>query len=220
MEKNKFVCKNCGYCCRNFGKSKTLPLFEFEIPKIEEKAKNLQKTVVFIPENILIDKKSGTLFCMNYGMAVMPCPFLEKSGDNKQTCSIYPDRPLICRKFPLEKNPLFHKLKKSNFFDCDYFDSDEILKSIKKGNRCSNNEQTKKQFTEIFGKEIWEASLTVDKIKDKLNKNLSRLEELKKIEIASGEWIDTKGKEIIGVFEFLKKIKDKHNIKIHKGDLS
>ena len=104
-DNQRFECRRCGYCCSNFGKSRTLPVFEFEIPGLKERAKQEGVVLVFVPENVFLDKRSGQLFCLNYGMAVMPCPFLiENKG--LHGCSIYKNRPLICRKFPLEKNPL------------------------------------------------------------------------------------------------------------------
>ncbi len=213
MFKNKttFKCKECGCCCKYFGLSKTLPVFSFEIPKLQKQAKKHNKKIIFVPENILLDKKSGILFCLNYGMANMPCPFLEQS-ERKSKCLVYVHRPLICKKFPLEKNPLFHEIKKGSFFDCDNLNSDKVLKYIKKKNRCLNNKQIEKQFIEIFGKEIWKASLEIDKIKTRINKKLKRLEKSKDIDICNMDWIDIKKYKVIDVFEFLE-IQKRNTIK-------
>ena len=219
MEKNLkkclFECQRCGYCCQNLGKSKTIPVFGFEIPELEKQAKKQKKALVFTPENMLLDRKSGQLFCLNYGLAIMPCPFLrkEKNKTNLFGCSIYDYRPLICRKFPLEKNPFFHDLSKSMFFDCDYLNPDKILKFIKNKTGCLNNlnkkpKIMKKEFIGIFGKETWDASLKIDGIKYVINSKLEKLEREGKIDIVSMDWIDVnKYKNIIDVFEFLKKQK-------------
>lgn len=202
----KFECQRCGYCCRDFGGSKTLPVFEFEIPGLKYQAKKKKSVLVFVPENIFLDKKSGQIFCLNYGLSNMPCPFLTKN-QGVFGCSIYENRPLICRKFPLEKNPLFHEITKESFFDCDNLYADKTLSCVQKENNCLNNKQVEKQFIEIFGKNVWNASLGVDKIKLRINKELKELEVLEKIEPVSVDWIDSKNPEIIGVFEFLDKYK-------------
>lgn len=207
-----FECRRCGYCCSDFGKSKTLPVFEFEIPILKKQAKNKGIVLVFVPENIFLDKKSGGLFCLNYGMAVMPCPFLIKEK-KFYSCSIYKNRPLICRKFPLEKNPLFHDIKKSSFFDCNYLNSERLLKFVEKENRCLNTENKKSQdkiqklFIEIFGKGVWDSSFKVDKIKTIIKKRLKELDKQGKTEITSVDWIDVKKHNVRGVFEFLEKLK-------------
>jgi len=205
--KNCFECNRCGYCCSYFGKSKTLPVFEFEIFGLIKEAKKKGITLVFVPENILLDKKSGKLFCMNYGMSVMPCPFLAKNK-GVYGCSIYENRPLICRKFPLEKNPVFHGIKKHSFFDCPNLDSDKILDRLNKTD-CLNNKnpkRVKEEFIGIFGKEIWKSSLNIDKIKSEISKKLKNLEKKGKTEIVSIGWIDVKSHDIIGVFEFFRQI--------------
>lgn len=225
-----FKCHSCGFCCSWFGRSNTLPVFEFEIPQLEMNAKKQGIDLIFVPENVLLDKKSGNLFCLNYGMAIMPCPFLIKSNKNN-LCSIYKKRPLICRKFPLEKNPLFHKIKKGIFFDCPNLDPNKAVEKLKQTG-CLNKEnkkyknKIKEKSIEIFGKEIWDASLSVDRLKSEINNKIKELENLGKIEICFADWVDVKKHKIMGVFEFLEKyeslkIKTKYSdFVFNKGGLS
>jgi len=118
----KFECECCGWCCKNFGdeKHKYLPLFEWEVDryaKISEK-KNIK--INFKPVQYLLDEKSGIVFVYLYGMTTEPCPFLEK---NK--CSVYEDRAIICKQFPLLWTAKLHignNFGASCFSDCPRFD--------------------------------------------------------------------------------------------------
>jgi Fe-S-cluster containining protein len=94
----KFECKCCGVCCSNFGDAdhKYLPIFESEVDSYKKIAKTKNVKIGFKPVKYLLDKKSGIVFVYLYGMTTEPCPFLE----NKK-CSVYEDRAIICRQFPL-----------------------------------------------------------------------------------------------------------------------
>lgn len=94
----EFECKCCGVCCSNFGDAdhKYLPIFECEVDSYKKIAKTKNVKIGFKPVKYLLDKKSGIVFVYLYGMTTEPCPFLE----NKK-CSVYEDRAIICRQFPL-----------------------------------------------------------------------------------------------------------------------
>jgi len=120
----KFKCKNCGACCRDFGKHKNLPLFEWEAEDLRKIAKErgIELNIKPTKDNIHLDKKSGEMFSLLYGMFNVPCPF---HIDNK--CSIYEQRPLICRQFPLHHTPLASKDQPYGadaFLMCQNFDSE------------------------------------------------------------------------------------------------
>ncbi len=93
-----FECKCCGVCCSNFGDAdhKYLPIFEWEVEEYKKLAKKKNVKIGFKPVKYLLDTKSGIVFVYLYGMTTEPCPFLK---DKK--CSVYEDRAIICRQFPL-----------------------------------------------------------------------------------------------------------------------
>lgn len=80
-------CSQCGQCCSNF------------IPLTRDEKKRLRKLVK--ENDVEVQIKS----C--HGSFVMMCPFLIMNNVNKTTkCSIYKDRPLICRYFKCDiKHP-------------------------------------------------------------------------------------------------------------------
>ena len=77
-----FKCTKCGECCRPIVK-----LSKEDITSIEEIGK---KEFFVYDENI----KSNVLKQVNYR-----CMFLKKEGD-EYLCSIYNNRPEVCRKYP------------------------------------------------------------------------------------------------------------------------
>ena len=88
-----FNCKKCGSCCSNY-----LPLSKSEKAKL----KNIVKTRKLKPIERPFDSYPG-----------LTCPFL----DNNNKCSIYEDRPLICKNYTCQK-----------FITNDFSDSGELLK--------------------------------------------------------------------------------------------
>jgi len=118
----KFECKCCGVCCSNFGDAdhKYLPIFEWEVDSYKKIAKSKNVKIGFKPVKYLLDTKSGIVFVYLYGMTTEPCPFLE----NKK-CSIYEDRAIICRQFPLlwtAKLNMSNEFGAGCFSECPNFD--------------------------------------------------------------------------------------------------
>lgn len=73
-------CSHCGQCCSNF-----LPLTESEKTRLQNLVKN---------KDVEVQHKSYN------NTFIMMCPFLIMNNEtNKTYCSIYNDRPLICRLF-------------------------------------------------------------------------------------------------------------------------
>lgn len=74
-------CSQCGGCCPSM-----LPVTENELSELRELAQNVKPHAIKpTPDTITVD---------------FTCPFLENAPDDgKSRCSIYDDRPLICRKF-------------------------------------------------------------------------------------------------------------------------
>lgn len=74
-------CSKCGSCCSNF-----IPLTEDEIQKLQELVKkdDTEVQIKYIPD----------------GRIMMMCPFLIMNNENEiRKCSIYEDRPSICKLF-------------------------------------------------------------------------------------------------------------------------
>lgn len=121
----KFECKCCGWCCKNFGDEnhKYLPVFEWEVKSYQDIANKRGIKISFKPVQYLLDEKSGIVFIYLYGMTSEPCPFLK---NNK--CSIYEDRAIICRQFPLLWTAKLHignNFGASCFSDCPKFNCKE-----------------------------------------------------------------------------------------------
>lgn len=77
-------CSRCGQCCSNF------------IPLTPSEAKNLRE---LIKEDIEVQIKTD-----DKGRVYMLCPFLLMSPDSDETrCSIYENRPSICRIYQCNK---------------------------------------------------------------------------------------------------------------------
>lgn len=93
-------CSNCGACCSN-----TLPLDKKEIKKIQQYiVKNNIKPINHVPAIMSREYLDGI------------CPFRDNI---KETCTIYPVRPIICRTYrcdlPIEKiQSDTEKLRKKN----------------------------------------------------------------------------------------------------------
>jgi len=121
----KFECQCCGRCCKNFGDEnhKYLPIFKWEVKTYQKIADERKIKISFKPVQYLLDEKSKIVFVYLYGMTTEPCPFLK---DNK--CSIYEDRAIICRQFPLLWTAKLHignNFGASCFSDCPKFNCKE-----------------------------------------------------------------------------------------------
>lgn len=195
---NKFSCKNCGECCRNFGPLGTLPLFLDEKERYDKIAKEKGISLEFVPENILFDKVSQTVVCLNWGMKNMPCEFLRK--DN--FCGIYENRSLICKAFPIEKIPEEGEIKLEHFINCAKSD---LKKFVHEGNLVKKDNAS--WFMETFGKECFEARKEIERREKFIGDSLRKLEKEKKVDFVKMEFLDPKGVEVLDIFDFLKKFR-------------
>jgi len=132
-------CSRCRKKITDFGKENNsfLPLFEWETEDYKELAKQKGIALNIEPIHFFLDKKSGFVFCLEYGMFNQPCPFLE---NNK--CSVYNNRALVCRQFPLVNTPEYARETKEFQATKSFSASDFFLK-------CQNFEN-KKYFDETF----------------------------------------------------------------------
>ena len=92
----EFKCTQCAGCCTNFASSKDggVSMFEWEKNVVEQRAK--QRNLSLIIEPFAIYPVPDGYVAYEYMIKNPSCPFLK----DKQ-CTIYHDRPLTCRLFPL-----------------------------------------------------------------------------------------------------------------------
>lgn len=89
----KFSCINCGQCCRDM---ENLALFEWEKDRLLE----TDPSIEIIPGNKIKHGKTDIILYWGLKGKGGRCPFL-KFENEKSNCSIYNERPLVCRSFPL-----------------------------------------------------------------------------------------------------------------------
>jgi Fe-S-cluster containining protein len=129
----KFECKQCGRCCKVFADKgvniQGLPLYEWEKEQLEKIATERGITLKFEPVDLIYDKKSNLYICAQFTLKQEPCPFLI---ENK--CSIYENRPLVCKMYPLGKSPLLQKeqetLNLSAFMHCENFNFKTFMEEV------------------------------------------------------------------------------------------
>lgn len=205
----KFKCKKCGFCCSNFGKDKALPFFEWEISKIKKEAEKRSIKLRIKPLNLMFDKKLGIYFFPQYGMLNEPCPFLK---NNK--CSIYHKRPLVCKMFPVVKNPLVIKQKAD--IDCFNFCPNYDIKLFLKENSEKNFKELNSIYNKIFGKAN-KFSFKASSASNQIDKIILNLIKQKKIELRKPSEIEEEIFKAVPVLEFL--IKAGHITKKQKSEL-
>jgi len=125
----KFECKGYADCCHNFKQENreraekfasvavlnlatdpqgiALPVFDWETGKIKEEARKKGKYASLRPLWVAIDYKDRPVVVM-WNLDHNDCPFLE---ENK--CTIYGNRPTICRSFPVTDSGLMQAMKRA-----------------------------------------------------------------------------------------------------------
>jgi|GEM_PF-1646276 len=208
--RNKFVCQGCGECCNGFGKGKnsSLPLFEWEVEQYKNLANQKGINMNIKPLHYFLDKKSGFVFCLNYGMFNQPCPFLQ---ENK--CSIYNDRALICKQFPLLNTPEIVKENKeamktnnieaSDFFlHCPNFENKKQFEENFKIGEATSVEEIKNYLKEVYG-DCYDCALQSNFIKKIQSNFLQSMVEKKIIKLRKINELDLNKYRIIPFFDFL-----------------
>lgn len=115
MTAKKFVCSNCGNCCKKFvsensrtfegaffGAEKKfvmnqrfMTLYDWEAEALKKKLAEIGSNRKIVPTSMNFDLKNDQAIILNYSFDKGECPFHETDR-----CTIYPDRPWICRQFP------------------------------------------------------------------------------------------------------------------------
>ncbi|MBP7708415.1 YkgJ family cysteine cluster protein [Candidatus Pacearchaeota archaeon] len=199
---DKFICHGCAKCCKKFG-PKGLPLFEFEKKKAKEIALRKGIAINILPTEVFLDKKSGQRFAVLYGLFQEPCPFLK---DNQ--CSIYDERFMICRQFPVFSTASFRfaKIKGApEFMECGNFDT------AKQFSQFLSKEFKSIPEIEEYLKNTYETCFDVAKKSneesERIMDKLIALEKEGKIDLKSVDYKSLKKDEkVLGFSEFLKSI--------------
>jgi Fe-S-cluster containining protein len=169
---HKFSCKNCGECCKDFGSFGTLPIFLDEKARYKRLAEEKGFSLEFVPENIWLDRISGTVICLNWGMKGSPCKFLRK--DN--FCGIYSDRSLICKAFPIEKFPEKGEcIKLGCFMDCAKCNLNDF---VHEANLVKEDKLS--WFKEAIGQDSFDARVEIERRKRFIGESFKELENQKK----------------------------------------
>jgi len=203
----KFKCICCGECCRRISDedstSKGLPLFEWEIEKIKKLAASKNISIQVEPIDLVLDKKSRKYFCTGYVLVDEPCVFLK---DNK--CLIHKDRPIVCRAFPVARNPEFfdNVPSLSCFSNCPNFDFKAFLREslgLEEGKAFKlPKKKILEEYSKTFDKEIIKNSFARDKILSQFDAIMATLSKEGLIDIGLVNKIP-KGIKVIPFLEFL-----------------
>ncbi len=96
----------------------TISLTENEKDWMEAEAKKRNLKFKVLPKRVFYDEASNKAFVYDWFVDHDVCPFLRNGND----CSIYQNRPLICKDFP------FHHLERDQMTGIKTFISDHSLK--------------------------------------------------------------------------------------------
>jgi Fe-S-cluster containining protein len=194
MNSKKFNCEQCGYCCKSFGKDKGIALWPFERDKLIEIANKREIKLDIRPLELYEEEISGLVFCFQFALFSQPCPFLS----DMNTCSIYKDRPLVCRRYPLGGSVAGSKSVFDLFGHCEFFDHSDYLKKYF-GYEEEINEHIKEYLEKTYGS-CYITNLENDKINKEVSDKFNKLEEQGKIKLTR---INKTDKKVLSYEEFL-----------------
>ncbi len=206
----KFKCKKCGSCCRNLRDKNTdfvgLPLFEWEAKELKKLAKERGIKINIEPADIVFEEKSKLYPCAKFLLKQESCPFLLNDK-----CTIYSKAPIVCKAFPLQKNPLISKNECdfSAFIECKNFDFRKFFKSsfnLSEGDEYRiSREKITSEYLKTFGEEILVYATIQGLINSYIIQSITHLIKEGKIKLTSISSTDTKKYPVTPFFEFLKK---------------
>lgn len=190
----KFNCVNCGSCC-SFGKQGYLPLYYWEVSLILEIAKQKKILLDLRPVVIFHDKISEKYFSIIYGMFNDSCVF------RKDNCTIYKDRPFVCRAYPLFWTPKYlidGHFGIHCFGYCKNYNHQAFLDNLQK-HKLNSKILLKKSKTNYS--ESYLSCLRSNKVNLKLSNILRDLESKKRISLI--RTLNPNSEKVFGFDEFL-----------------
>jgi len=213
----KFKCICCGECCKHISDkdstSSGLPLFEWEVEKIKKLAEHHTRVsglqsrnkikLNIKPIDFVFDRKSKKYFCTGYVLKDEPCIFLK---DNK--CLIHKDRPIVCRAFPIARNPEFldDVPSLSCFSNCPNFDFKAFLGEslgLEEGKPFDlSKEKILAEYSKTFDRETMKSSFARDKLLSQFDEIMATLSDEGLIDIEVVDKVPD-GKKVIPFLKFL-----------------
>lgn len=112
------ACNKCGKCCKNFGPV-GLMILPWELKNFQEKADAINKSLK-LGSMALSEEVHKKNLVVSYYIKNEPCIFYQEG-----ICSIYDDRPLVCRSYPLMYNPEENRIEING--DCPQDNKFKIL---------------------------------------------------------------------------------------------
>tara|TARA_Y100000310_G_C20675097_1_gene812576 strand:+ start:2380 stop:3003 length:624 start_codon:yes stop_codon:yes gene_type:complete len=175
----KFKCTQCAKCCTQFNQQDGgVSLFEWEKNKIEQFGATAEPYAVF--------DINGTLVAYEFIMRKSPCTFLDD-----KLCSIYENRPLACKLFPLR---YFRFLPKEDRFVYELGDSsghdEEMVELLKQPGQIA-------ALKEYIGEDMLLHALQSQFTASKL---IHLLSQLRASSVQSFQ-----GKQVVSLFSYCKK---------------
>ncbi|HLD88949.1 MAG TPA: YkgJ family cysteine cluster protein [Candidatus Nanoarchaeia archaeon] len=133
-------CNDCGECCRFIGRINlnekerktfndyyfdnfgivylpklgniTISLFPWEARTFMRIAEEKKVKLNLLPKRVILDSKKKLMIIVDYYVHHNICPFYSE----KEFCTVYSDRPIVCRSFPVTK----FDFKSIAFGKCDF----------------------------------------------------------------------------------------------------
>jgi len=163
VDLKKFKCQHCGECCKDFKSDinhgeennfisniqflinyPNLTLFSWEAKEFQEELKKINSKREVLPSTVLFDLEGKKKVVITYTLDTGECPFLKE-----EKCSIYENRPLICRIFPLLACSFAEYLL--GLADTPSFSRNSLCKADPKVFKQKQNQISAKVLYEIYG---------------------------------------------------------------------
>lgn len=190
----KFKCMNCGSCCR-FGENGYLPLYYWEVKNIKKISLEKKLKPNIKPVTIFYDSISKIYFSVIYGLFNNPCIF------RKHNCTIYKDRPFVCRAYPLFWTPKYlidGHFGIHCFGYCKNYDNQSFLDNLQKHKL--NTKILSLKSEKNYGKSYL-SCLKSNKINLRLSNILGDLESKKKVSLI--RTLNPNSEKVLSFDEFL-----------------
>ncbi|UCD04390.1 MAG: YkgJ family cysteine cluster protein [Candidatus Woesearchaeota archaeon] len=181
----KFVCSECGDCCRDFGHGPGLNLFYWEAKMFEE----------YYPFPVLYDKKNKQTIALFWNSRINNCPLL-----NKNKCIKYEDRPLVCKAFPLLNSGLISGKDFSFSLGCS---QEKLLEKIAKKINSEKDENKRIEIMKEAFDDTFLALLQLELTRNFIYRELEKMEDKGLIKIDDS--LNKISENIVDVFDLMLK---------------
>lgn len=177
----KFKCLGCGICCKNITQtnedgeeivSKKIPIYPEEADRLEAIA-DLRKVddLKIVEDFVFADKKTQKILVVRYKYMLKEGEYCVFSDPNTRKCTIYENRPLVCRGYPIAMRDI-DAFNTEIIVDPDCPGVQQLLREIK--------QLTIKELKECFPDEVHWAKKTFEREKRSIE-ILKQMEHTKEI---------------------------------------